>query len=52
MSHEGEKMTGKAKQVGGKLTDNKQMETEGKIQIVKANTKQTADNMKAKISDN
>lgn len=51
MSPEMEKMTGKAKQVGGKLTDNKKLEAKGKIQEVKANAKGSVDRARAKLKD-
>lgn len=42
----GEKMKGKAKETGGRLTDNERMEAEGRAEETKADTKQTAEKLK------
>ncbi|HEU4540262.1 MAG TPA: CsbD family protein [Jiangellaceae bacterium] len=42
----GEKMKGKAKETGGRLTDNERMEAEGRAEETKADAKQTAEKLK------
>jgi uncharacterized protein YjbJ (UPF0337 family) len=42
----GEKMKGKAKEAGGRLTDNERMEAEGRAEETKADAKQTGEKLK------
>ena len=53
MSFEGKKdqATGKAKEVVGKVTDNKKLEAEGKAEGLLGKAKDTASNLKDKVED-
>lgn len=42
----GEKMKGKAKETGGRLTDNERLEAEGRAEETKADAKQTGEKIK------
>ena len=42
----GEKMKGKAKKTGGRLTDNERLEAEGKAEETKADAKQAGEKIK------
>ncbi len=42
----GEKMKGKAKKAGGRLSDNERLEAEGKAEDTKADAKQTGEKAK------
>ena len=44
--HKGEELGGKAKEAAGKLTDNEQLEAEGKVEQTKAKLKQAGDEAK------
>lgn len=44
--NKGEELSGKAKEAAGKLTDDEQLEAEGKIDQAKANLKQTGEEAK------
>lgn len=46
MKHQGEELGGKAKEAAGKLTDNEELEEEGRADQAKANLKQAGDNVK------
>ncbi len=46
MKHQGEELGGKAKEAVGKLTDNEELEAEGRADQTKANLKQAGDNVK------
>ncbi len=45
MSSTSDKMSGKAKQVAGKMTDNKKMQAKGKMQEMKGDMKAHMDHM-------
>ncbi len=46
MKHKGEELGGKAKEGAGKLTDNEQLEAEGRADQTSANLKQAGDDVK------
>lgn len=46
MKHKGEELGGKAKETTGKLTDNEELEAEGRADQTSANLKQAGDNVK------
>ncbi len=50
MSNLSDRMAGKTKQVTGKLTDNKKLQVEGKVQEKKADVKQKFDDVKSDIN--
>lgn len=50
MSHKGEEFGGKAKEAAGKVTNNEELEAEGRADQVKANFKQAGDNVKDAFS--
>ena len=50
MSHKGEELGGKAKEAAGKVTNNEELEAEGRADQVKANFKQAGDNVKDAFS--
>jgi uncharacterized protein YjbJ (UPF0337 family) len=46
MSHKGEELGGKAKEAAGKLTNNDDLEAEGRADQASANVKQAGDDVK------
>lgn len=51
MKHQGEELGGKAKEAAGKLTDNEELEAEGRVDQTKANLKQAGDEAKDAIQN-
>jgi uncharacterized protein YjbJ (UPF0337 family) len=49
MSSSTDKISGKVKQAGGKLTDNKKLQAKGKAQELKGKAEKTVDSVKDKI---
>jgi len=52
MSGLSDKLSGKAKQAAGKLTDNKKLQAEGKAEEVKGNIKDKLDDASKAVSKN
>jgi uncharacterized protein YjbJ (UPF0337 family) len=46
MKHAAEKMTGKAKEAAGKVTDNEKLENEGRLDQTKADLKESGEHLK------
>lgn len=51
MKHQGEELGGKAKEAAGKLTNNDELEAEGRLDQTKANLKQAGDDVKDALTD-
>ncbi|MFE1643996.1 CsbD family protein [Microbacterium sp. P01] len=50
IKHTAEELAGKAKEAAGKVTNNDKLVAEGKADQAKADVKQTADNVKDKLT--
>ena len=51
MKHQGEELGGKAKEAAGKLTDNEELEAEGRADQTSANLKQAGDDVKDAVTN-
>ena len=51
MKHQGEELGGKAIEAAGKLTDNEELEAEGRADQTSANLKQASDDVKDAVTN-
>ncbi|QQS20100.1 CsbD family protein [Candidatus Saccharibacteria bacterium] len=51
MSHTSDKISGKTKQAVGKMTDNKKLQSKGKIEEAKGEVKETLNDARKKMTD-